>query len=128
MFIFGILATWKCDFCSLDNKSCEVKDCGCICVGIRYIYKDQLFLTLIISKKVIFKKVFIFIYTVYSVWPMLFPQYCLGLSDFKTCSAEIDLIMGVLLNLAQDIFRRFFWIVLRIIKRIGIQTQLSQYS
>jgi len=35
-------------------------------------------------KKVFKKKtVYIFICTVYSVWPMLFPHYCLGVSVFK---------------------------------------------
>ena len=71
MFIFGILASWKCDFCSFVNSSCEVKDCGYICVGIWIIYKDHLFLSLIIAKWLFLKTVYIFICTVYSVWPIL---------------------------------------------------------
>ena len=62
---FRHFATWKCDFYSFFKSSCEVKDCGYICVGIRNIYKDQLFLTLIISENVIFKKCYLFICSVY---------------------------------------------------------------
>jgi len=55
MFIFGILASRKCDFCSFVNSSYEIKDFVYISVAIRNIYKDHFFLTIIIAKNVIFK-------------------------------------------------------------------------
>jgi len=44
MFIFAILAGWKCDFCSFVNGSYYVNDIGYTLVGIRNICKDHLFL------------------------------------------------------------------------------------
>ena len=44
MFIFGILATWKCDFCLFGNGSFYVYDFGYTCVGIRNNCKYHLLL------------------------------------------------------------------------------------
>ena len=44
MFIFGILASWKCVLCSFVNGSYYVNDFGYTYFGIRNIYNCHLFL------------------------------------------------------------------------------------
>ena len=44
MFIFGILATWKCDFWSFVNGTYYFNNFGYTCFGIRNICKDHPFL------------------------------------------------------------------------------------
>ena len=63
---------------------------------------------LLFKKSLFYKKFYVFICTVYSIWPLLFPQYCLGESVFKNMFSPDRLNKGVFLNLAQYIFRRFF--------------------
>ena len=72
------------------------------------------FSLLLLEKMWFLKTGYIFICTVYSVFPMLFLQYCLGVSFYKSCLAQIGLIKSVFLNLAQVMRRRFFRSVLLI--------------
>jgi len=69
MFIFGFLASRKCDFCSFVNRSCEVKDLGYSSVGIRNIYKDHLILTIMIARKFTFQNsIYKYVYAQYTVY------------------------------------------------------------
>ena len=89
--------------------------CIYLCWDSKYIQRPPLSHSYYCNK-VILKCDCIILCTVYSAWPTLFPQFCLGLSVFKIFPAQIGLIKGVFLNLAHEILRRFFWSVLRIKK------------